>query len=107
MVSDMLRLKNSSNGLIKGAFIVTLGGLITKVLGAFYRIPLTNLLGAKGIGIYQMVFPLYSLLLTVSSTGVPSGISKIIAGGENPESVLKSSLLIFAPIGFSQRTLKP
>ncbi len=96
----MITLKNNKNRLIKGAFVVTLGGLITKVLGAVYRIPLTNLLGAKGIGIYQMVFPLYSLLLTVSSTGVPSGISKIIAGGENPESVLKSSLLIFAPIGF-------
>ncbi len=96
----MMKLKSKANGLIKGAFIVTLGGLITKFLGAVYRIPLTNLLGARGIGIYQMVFPLYSLLLTVSSTGVPSGISKIIAGGENPESVLKSSLLIFAPIGF-------
>ena len=47
-----------------------------------------------------MVFPLYSLLLTVSSTGVPSGISKIISGGENPESVLKTSLAIFLPIGF-------
>ena len=91
--------KSNENRLIKGAFVVTLGGLITKVLGALYRIPLTNLLGAKGIGIYQMVFPLYSLLLTVSSTGVPSGISKVIAGGENPESVLKTSLLIFAPIG--------
>lgn len=95
----MIKIFNSKNALFKGALILSLGGFLTKVLGAVYRIPLTNLLGAEGIGIYQMVFPLYSLLLTISSTGVPSGISKLIASGEDAEKVLKTSLLIFLPIG--------
>ena len=95
----MLKFKKIQNPLIKGAFVISIGGLITKVLGAFYRIPLTNLLGAEGIGIYQMVFPLYSLLLTVSSTGVPSGISKIIAEGEDADSVLKTAVKTFGLLG--------
>lgn len=85
--------------LITGALILAIGGFLTKVIGVFYRIPLTNILGAEGIGIYQMVFPLYCLLLTVSSTGVPNGISKLIAEGNDPNEVLKSSLKLFIPIG--------
>ncbi len=95
----MIKNHKNNNALFKGALILSMGGLLTKVLGAIYRIPLTNLLGAEGIGVYQMVFPLYSLLLTVSSTGVPSGISKLIASGEDAENVLKTSLLIFVPLG--------
>ncbi len=90
-------MKKSS--VIKGAFILSLGGIITKILGAIYRIPLTNLLGAKGIGLYQMVFPFYALLLTFSSTGVPSGASKLIAEGKNAKVVLKSSLKVFGTAG--------
>ena len=90
-----------NNKLLSGALILSLGGLLTKALGAFYRIPLTNLLGAEGIGIYQAVFPLYSLLLTASSTGVPNGIAKMISGGDVSDgySVLKSALTVFLPLG--------
>ncbi len=87
------------NKLISGALVLSLGGIITKIIGAIYRVPLTNVLGAEGIGLYQMVFPLYCILLTLSSTGVPSGISKLIAEGENPYSVLKSSIIIFSGLG--------
>ena len=91
-------MKKSS--ILRGAFILSLGGFITKLLGAIYRIPLTNLLGAKRIGLYQMVFPFYALVLTFSSTGVPSGMSKLVAEGNNPVMVLKSSIKTFGVIGF-------
>ncbi|MBQ3235822.1 MAG: polysaccharide biosynthesis protein [Clostridia bacterium] len=90
-----------NKGIIKGAILLSLGGIITKLLGAVYRIPLTNLLGAEGIGLYQMVFPLYSALLTFSSTGAPGGISKLIAEGNNAKITLKSSLKVFASIGLA------
>ena len=57
---------------LKGAIIISVGGFIAKLLGAIYRIPLTNVLGGEGMGIYQMVYPLYCLLLTVSATGIPA-----------------------------------
>ena len=43
---------------IKGALIISVGGIVAKLLGALYRIPLTNILGGEGMGIYQMVYPM-------------------------------------------------
>lgn len=68
---------------IKGAIIISLGGFISKLLGAVYRIPLIHFLGSEGMGIYQMVYPLYCILLTVSASGIPTGISRIISSGKN------------------------
>ena len=66
-------------GFIFGAVIVALGGFLSKLIGAFYRIPLTNLLGGEGIGLYQLIFPVYCILLDFSSVGVPTALSKLIA----------------------------
>ena len=78
---------------IKGALWIAIGGFVAKVIGALYRIPLTNLIGGRGIGLYQMVYPVYCLLLTVSATGIPSSIAKLtaerIGRGENENRFLK------------------
>ena len=92
--------KSKKDKFFSGAFILAVGGFATKIIGAFYRIPLTNVLGAEGIGIYQMIFPLYCLLLTISSTGVPSGISKLISEGYDGKDVLKKSIKMFSIVGF-------
>ncbi|MBR5250948.1 MAG: polysaccharide biosynthesis protein, partial [Clostridia bacterium] len=73
----MEKVKNS-NTFIKGALLLTFGGIITKVLGAIYRIPLTNLLGTYAMGLYQLVFPLYGLLITVG-IGFSIAVSKAVA----------------------------
>ena len=85
--------------IIKGAFILGVGTLITKILGAVYRIPLIGLIGAEGMGIYQMVFPLYLMLLTVSSSGLPTAISKRIAEDRLDGFAFKKALTYFAIIG--------
>lgn len=88
------------NKVYKGALCLSIGTLITKILGALYRVPLTKLMGVELLGVYQMVFPLYSALLDLSSAGVPSGLSKLIAKDkENKLSYLKGSLLTFGIIG--------
>lgn len=68
-----------NRGLIAGTVVLATAGLLCKVIGAAYRIPLTNLLGAEGIGLYQLVFPFYILLLNLSSTGFPSALSTLTA----------------------------
>ena len=65
-----------------GVAILILCSIIAKFLGAVYRIPLTWILGGEGLGLYQLVFPLFSLLLVISSTGMPTAISKMIAKRE-------------------------
>ena len=77
---------------IKGAIIISLGGFISKLLGAVYRIPLTNFLGSEGMGIYQMVYPLYCILLTVSASGIPTGIARLISSGKNGAEKMAFSL---------------
>lgn len=72
-------MKKSNNSFLSGALILSLGGLFAKVLGALYRIPLTNIIGSYGMGLYQLVFPPYILFLTVAQCGVPVALSKLIA----------------------------
>lgn len=75
-VKEKTKIKNKY---AQGALILLLSGLICKFMGAFYRIPLSNILGAEGIGIYQLIFPVYSLFLIVVSGGIPISLSKIVA----------------------------
>ena len=72
-------MKKSNESFIKGALILSIGGLFAKILGALYRIPLTNIVGSYGMGLYQLVFPPYILFLTVAQCGVPVALSKLIA----------------------------
>lgn len=89
-----------SNKFLKGAFILACAGIICRVLGVVFRIPLTNIVGNFGMGLYQMVFPLYSLLLIVSSAGVPVAISKMIARNDaDSKKILVNALVLLGVIG--------
>ena len=72
-------LRISGDGVFKNAAVLSLAGIVAKLIGAVYRVPLAALLKSDGLGVYQLVFPLYCVLLTFSSAGVPSGISKLVA----------------------------
>lgn len=87
------------NNLFKGALTISIGAFLAKLIGALYRIPLTNIIGAEAIGLYQMVFPLYCILLTLSSTGIPNSLAKIISEGASDKEVLLTSLKLFLPLG--------
>ena len=67
------------NKAIKGSFYLGLGAFIAKVIGAIYRIPLLNIITAEGVGLYQMVFPLYCILLDFAGSGAPNAIAKLIS----------------------------
>ena len=100
----MAKRRNSGKGeFLRGALWIALGGFIAKLIGALYRIPLTNLIGGKGLGLYQMVYPVYCLLLTVSATGIPSSIAKLTAEkierGEDDRRVFSLSMRLFLAIG--------
>lgn len=77
----MKKTENSTKteSFLSGALVLSLGGLFAKILGALYRIPLTNIVGSYGMGLYQLVFPPYILFLTIAQAGIPSAISKLIA----------------------------
>ncbi len=95
--------KEKRSSFLKGAVLIALGGFLAKIIGALYRIPLTNLIGGHGIGLYQLVYPVYCLLLTVSATGIPSSIAKLTAEklgrGESDKPLFKTALKLFLLIG--------
>ena len=106
-IFSYIHMSFKKNAILKGALALAAGTFIAKILGALYRIPLTNLLGGEGLGLYQTVFPVYCVLLDFAGAGVPSALSKIISSytGEEKEKyasdILKSSLILFAAIGFT------
>lgn len=68
---------------LQGAFILGMAGIISKLLGALYRIPLARLLGGEGMGLYQMAYPIYTTILAMATAGVPVAISILVARKES------------------------
>lgn len=74
--------------------------LLAKVIGAAYRLPLTNLLGAHGIGGYQLVFPVYAMVLALTSSAMPVLLARQIAkNAEFGYAVFHRSLSLMALVG--------
>jgi stage V sporulation protein B len=100
---NMIKQAQIKNSVAKSGFILIVGGLLCKLIGAFYRIPLSNLLGAEGIGIYQIIYPIYSFTLVLVSGGLTLAVSKLtsreLALGKKKQ-ILKHffSALLFAVI---------
>lgn len=67
------------NQLLKSTIILSVSIIVSKFLGALYRIPLSNILGAEGIGVYQMIFPLCSLFLVFCTGGVSTYLAQNIS----------------------------
>lgn len=68
-----------AESLLKGTLILTIGGVVVKVIGSLNWIFVSRILGGEGIGLYQMAFPIYFFALSVSTAGVPVAISIITA----------------------------
>lgn len=69
----------SRESFLKGALILSLAGIIVKIMGAFFRIPLSNLIGSIGMGYYQVVYPIYTLFLTLAVAGFPTALAKLVS----------------------------
>lgn len=67
------------NAIIKGTFILTITGLVTRIMGFFYRIFLSHTFGEEGVGLYQLVFPIYALCFSLTSAGIELALSRCVA----------------------------
>lgn len=59
--------------------ILSVTGFIVKVIGFFYRIFIANSIGSEGLGLYQLVTPIYSLLVLVLAAGIQIAVSRFTA----------------------------
>ena len=98
-------MKENNKTFVRGVATLSIGVFIAKLLGAIYRVPLTNLIGGYGLGLYQTVFPVYALLLDFSGAAVPSALSKLISSdlgesdGEKAIKYFRSSIKLMAILG--------
>lgn len=60
----------------KGTIILTMTGLLSRIIGFFYRILLSHTIGAAGMGIYQLIFPIQGLFLALTASGFQVSISR-------------------------------
>ena len=90
---------------LKGAVIMGLAGIIIKFMGAIFRIPLGNIIGANGLAYYQGAYPIYVFLLTLSTAGIPTAISKMISEKraddeyEEAHRIFRTSFILMFAIG--------
>ncbi len=100
------KMKGPDSRFLKGAFTLAFAGVVVKIIGALYRIPLYSILGSEGIGLYQYAYPIYAIMLTVSSAGLNVAVSKSVAErwvlgkGKAASRVFRVSLLLMAILGF-------
>lgn len=81
---DFLNTNSSIHTLIKGTFILTIAGLVTRLIGFAYKIFLADVLGAYALGIYQLVFPVYSVCFTIYGAGIQTAVSQLV-GAQNAD----------------------
>lgn len=65
--------------ILMGTLILTLAGFITRVIGFFYKIFLSKVMGAEWLGIYQLIFPVYGIAFTIYATGIQTSVSRLVA----------------------------
>lgn len=96
---------NKSKSIIGGVTVLGLAGVICKLVGVLFSIPLQWMIGLEGLGVYNAVFPTYNLLLTISSAGLPVAVSRLVAQGlakDDPRGakhVFKVALMLLTILG--------
>lgn len=85
------------NNVIKGTLILTTAGILSKILGFFYRIYLSRCIGAAGMGLFQIVMPAAGIVFAICSSGIQTAISKFCCDKKNDFLWLISGLLLSIP----------
>jgi len=64
---------------LKGAFILVLASISVKALGFIYQVLVIRMIGTEGIGVFNMIYPLYSTILILATSGIPTALTKYVA----------------------------
>lgn len=108
-MKSSLKKSQKSKRIVSGAALLLIGSVVAKMLGALYRIPLTNVLGAEGMGMYQLVFPVYALFMVLATAGIPTALSRMVAEkratGESTRKYLSVSMLALFLLGLIFATI--
>ena len=100
--------KSKGQSFLQGAFIMMAASLVVKVIGAFFQIPLQNLIGGEkspAFGMFSAAYRIYTAMLVISTVGLPAALSKMVAeatarGREHEvRRIVRVAAGIFVPVG--------
>ena len=97
--------KKSNNSFLIQGMILAAAGIITRLIGIAYRIPVNNILGDEGQGFYGCAFSIYNISLLLTSYSLPLAVSKLVSArvskGEynNAQRILKGALVFALVVG--------
>ncbi len=94
-------MEKKKQSFVKGATILGAAGILIKILGAAFKLPLGNLMGELGMSYFMAPYPIYNYLLVVSTAGIPTAIARLIAEREtydDSHGVFKIVDAIFKPM---------
>lgn len=96
--------KSSNNLLVQGGILAT-AAILVRFIGLLYRVPLDNIVGSEGMGIYSSAYHVYNIALLISSYSLPLAVSKLVASRtikkqyKNSFRIFLTSLIIGAFVG--------
>ena len=97
--------KTKGQNYIHGAAILTVGVIIMKILGVFYKIPLGNILGDEGYSMFISAYSIYNIFFTLATAGLPVALSRLVAEAaangriRQEDKLFKVSLATFTVMG--------
>ena len=101
-----MQLTKTQKSIVGGMTVLGITGIICKLVGVLFSIPLTWLIGAEGVALFQLVFPTYNMLLTISSAGLPVAISRMVSftlardDPRNARRIFHVALCLLSSLGF-------
>ena len=99
----MNRLKHP---LFFSTFLLTLSGILSRIMGFFYRIFLSRSIGSEGLGVYQMMFPIYGICFSLCTGSIQTAISRYVASNlKQAKQILLSGLLLASSLSLILATL--
>ncbi len=72
-------MKDKGSKFIKGALILALANFLVKIIGAFFKVPLYELIGKEGNGIFNVAYQIYTFMFIIATAGFPIAVSKMVA----------------------------
>lgn len=96
--------KESNNFLVQGA-ILAIAGILVRLIGLAYRVPLLRIIGSKGMGYYSTAYNLYAIILLLSSYSLPLAVSKMVSSRiakneyRNANKILRAALIYATIVG--------
>ena len=81
--------------------ILAVSGILVRIIGLLYRVPVTNIIGEQGSGYYQIAYEIYNIALILSSYSLPLAVSKLMAARETEKKYKESYRLFLCALAFA------